>query len=81
MDQAEQDVLAFMIFPKDHRTKIHSTNPQVRIPMKTATDSGGDRRLLAAPTPRLGTQSDQGFFEPIVANDFPTPVKPEDETC
>jgi len=27
MDQAEADVLAFMSFPKDHRPKIHSTNP------------------------------------------------------
>ncbi len=27
MDEAEQDVLAFMTFPKDHRTKLHSTNP------------------------------------------------------
>ncbi len=26
MDGAEHDVLAFMDFPKEHRTKIHSTN-------------------------------------------------------
>ncbi len=26
LDDAEQDVLAFMIFPKGHRAKIHSTN-------------------------------------------------------
>jgi transposase-like protein len=31
MDQAEADVLAFMTFPKDHRTKIHSTNPLERL--------------------------------------------------
>jgi putative transposase len=31
MDQAEEDVLAFMTFPKDHRTKIHSTNPLERL--------------------------------------------------
>ena len=31
MHQAEQDVLAFMTFPKDHRSKIHSTNPLVRL--------------------------------------------------
>ena len=31
MDAAEQDVLAFMTFPKDHRTKIHSTNPLERL--------------------------------------------------
>ena len=27
MDEAEADVLAFMSFPKDHRAKLHSTNP------------------------------------------------------
>ena len=27
MEEAETDVLAFMTFPKAHRTKIHSTNP------------------------------------------------------
>src|SRR5690242_470228 len=31
MDEAEPDVLAFMNFPKDHRTKIHSTNPLERV--------------------------------------------------
>jgi len=31
MDQAETDVLAYMTFPKDHRTKIHSNNPIERL--------------------------------------------------
>jgi putative transposase len=31
MDEAENDVLAFMSFPKDHRPKIHSTNPLERL--------------------------------------------------
>jgi transposase-like protein len=31
MDEAEPDVLAYMTFPKDHRTKIHSTNPLERL--------------------------------------------------
>src|SRR3954451_15852223 len=31
MDDAEADVLAYMSFPKDHRTKIHSTNPIERV--------------------------------------------------
>ena len=30
MDTAEADVLAFMTFPKEHRAKIHSTNPLER---------------------------------------------------
>jgi transposase-like protein len=31
MDEAETDVLAYMSFPKDHRLKIHSTNPLERV--------------------------------------------------
>ena len=27
MDEAEPDVLAYMSFPREHRTKLHSTNP------------------------------------------------------
>ncbi|HSF77763.1 MAG TPA: IS256 family transposase [Steroidobacteraceae bacterium] len=31
MDAAEPDVLAYMTFPKEHRTKLHSTNPLERL--------------------------------------------------
>ena len=31
MDEAETDVLAYMAFPAQHRTKIHSTNPIERL--------------------------------------------------
>ena len=31
MDQAEPDVLAYMSFPKEHRAKLHSTNPIERL--------------------------------------------------
>ena len=31
LDEAETDVLAYMSFPKDHRPKIHSTNPLERV--------------------------------------------------
>lgn len=31
LDDAEADVLAFMSVPKDHRPKIHSTNPIERV--------------------------------------------------
>ena len=31
MDEAEPDVLAFMTFPRDHSSKIHSSNPLERV--------------------------------------------------
>ena len=31
MDEAEPDVLAYMSFPKEHQTKLHSTNPIERL--------------------------------------------------
>jgi transposase-like protein len=31
MDAAETDVLAYMAFPSQHRTKLHSTNPLERL--------------------------------------------------
>ena len=31
MDDAETDVLAYIVFPAQHRTKLHSTNPLERL--------------------------------------------------
>ena len=31
MDEAETDVLAYMTFPREHRAKLHSTNPIERL--------------------------------------------------
>ena len=31
LEDAEEDVLAYMTFPKEHRAKIHSTNPIERL--------------------------------------------------
>ena len=31
LDEAEADVLAYMTFPREHRAKIHSTNPIERL--------------------------------------------------
>ena len=43
MDTAEDDVLAFMAFPREHRAKIHSTNPLERLngEIKRRTDVVG----------------------------------------
>ena len=43
MDDAETDVLAYMTFPKEHRTKLHSTNPIERLngEIKRRTDMVG----------------------------------------
>ena len=31
LDEAEEDVLAYMSFPKEHRAKLHSTHPLERL--------------------------------------------------
>ena len=31
MDEAQHDVLAYMSFPREHRQKLHSTNPIERL--------------------------------------------------
>jgi putative transposase len=43
MDEAEQDVLAYMTFPAQHRAKLHSTNPLERLigEVKRRTDVVG----------------------------------------
>ncbi len=48
MDTAEADVLAYMAFPKEHRTKLHSNNPIERLngEIKRRTEVVG---MLASP--------------------------------
>ena len=47
MDHAEADVLAYMGFPAQHRTKLHSTNP---IERSTARSNGAARLSGSSPT-------------------------------
>lgn len=44
MDEAEPDVLAYMSFPREHRTKLHSTNPIERLngEIKRRTEAVGN---------------------------------------
>src|SRR5690348_1820336 len=45
MDDSEHDVLAYMTFPSQHRTKLHSTNPLERL-NKGSKATGRRRRHL-----------------------------------
>ena len=53
MDEAEEDVLAFMAFPREHRAKICSTNPLERAngEIKRRTDVVGNFPNEAATAP------------------------------
>ena len=54
MDDAEHDVLAYMSFPKEHRAKLHSTNPIERLngEIKRRTDVVGVRAMALTPERR-----------------------------
>ncbi len=61
MDEAEHDVLAYMTFPREHRQKLHSTDPIERLhaEIKRRTNVVGVRRAvlpLEGPLLRLTPQ-------------------------
>ena len=47
MDEAQHDVLAYMSFPREHRQKLHSTNPLERL----NGEIGGDAPTSSASSP------------------------------
>ena len=51
MDHAESDVLAFMTFPKAHRTRIHSTNPLERLNAEIKPPCANVRRRRSPTSP------------------------------
>jgi putative transposase len=63
MDDSERDVLAYMTFPSQHCTTLHSTNPLERLntrrssgaPMSSASSRRSQYRLIVAV---LFTQND-----------------------
>jgi putative transposase len=57
MDESEEDVLAYMAFPAQHRTKLHSTNPLERL-------NKGARHCLAQAPGRRGRHIPFGAVDP-----------------
>jgi transposase-like protein len=52
MDESEHDVLAYINFPAQHRTKLHSTNPLERLTRRSSavpTSSASSRTRPASP--------------------------------
>jgi hypothetical protein len=58
MDDAENEVLAYMPFPKEHRLKLHSTNQSS---VSTARSSGAPRTSPASFPKRMQSPGSSGY--------------------
>lgn len=54
MDQAQKDVLPYITCPKEHRTKLHSTNPLERLNGEIKRRTNVSRAGLRPPESTLG---------------------------
>ena len=50
MDEVEDDVLAYLAFPKDHRVKLHSTNGLLSAEGGVRPRYGSNRLVTVLPT-------------------------------
>ena len=64
LDDAENDVLAYMGFPAQHRAKLHSTNP----PRSAAPTPQNGPRSESKTKPRRNPKSQQTLVCPLAQN-------------
>ena len=73
MDQAEEDVLAFMAFPREHRTKIHSTD---EIDKTFVRSIGYPSLARATAWRRAGPGGESPAAQPYRRSSLAAPVRP-----
>ena len=67
MDEAEHDVLAYMAFPREHRQKLHSTNPIERLHAeikRVPTSSASSPTKTPSPASSAPSSSSRTTSEP-----------------
>ena len=81
MDTAEEDVLAYLTFPAQHRTRLHSTDPIERLNGEIQATHGRRRHLSErgfdpAPRRRDPHGADRGMDDPTRRYTTPKPRAP-----